>query len=112
MAHIIQARFVGDILEPAPAQIFKQMIAVPDSGDKEVRVAVVINVSERGGDTDLIGESDSGFGGNVLELTMPEVSPELAGTQLGDEVDIIKPITIDVRDRDAIAMIVMGWLPV
>ncbi len=86
------------------------MVAMAHGGDEEVRRAVVVDVDEGGGDADLVLHGHAGFGGDVLELAVAEVLPELVLAELGDEVDVEQAVAVDVRHGDAVAVVVVHRL--
>src|SRR6185295_16655477 len=96
VADVVQPRLLGDVLEAAVAVVEEQMVALADGGDEEVRVAVAVDVGEGGGDADLVGEGDAGFGRDVAELAAPQVLPELVVPELGDEVEVQQAVAVHV----------------
>src|SRR6185436_2327326 len=77
-----------DVLEFRDAEILEQDVPHPDGGDEQVRQTVVIDVSKRSGDADLVCEGDARRGRDVLELAASHITPELTGSELIDEVDV------------------------
>ena len=63
-------------------------------------------------DADPAGHRDAGLRGDVLELAAAEVLPELVAADLVDEVDVGQAVAVDVRHRDAVAVIVVDRLVV
>ena len=70
-APLAQAGLRGDVVESSAAEVLEPDVAPSDDGDKQVRQAVLVDVGKRSGDTDLVCESDSRFGGDVLKLALP-----------------------------------------
>ena len=88
------------------------MVAVTHSGHEEVRVAVVVDVRERGADANLIGQPEAGVTREVLESPTAQISPQFTPPELRHEVNVVTPVTIHVGDGDPVAVIVMGGLPI
>ena len=107
MAHKIEAGFLGDIFEMAPAKILEEVVSVPHGGNKQVRQPIVINVGKGSSNADLIRQPHSRGCGNVLELAMAQIAPKLVGAQLRSEIDIEQAIAIDISHGHAAAMVVM-----
>src|SRR2546427_1735976 len=70
MADVIQSCLPGNILKSAAAQIFKQHITRPNSGDEKIRITVVVNVREGGRHTNPVGQTDPCFGGDVFKFSI------------------------------------------
>ena len=58
----------------------------------------------------LSGDRHAGRGRDVLELAAAGILPELVAADLVDEVDVGEAVAIDVRDREAVAVIVVRRL--
>ena len=97
-----------DILEMPVAVVLKQNVAAADRGDEQILVAVVVDIRERRGHADAAGQSDAGFLRDVPELATAQVFPEFVAAELIHEIDVVQAIAIDVRDRDAVAMVVVA----
>ncbi len=108
MPHVANASGRRDVAESAVAVVFKELIAGADGGDVEIRVTIVIDVGKRGRHTDLACHRDAGGCRDVLESTAADVLPKLVAANLADKVDVRQTISIDIRDRHAIAMIVVS----
>ena len=78
VADVVEAGCRGDVLEVALAVVLEQHVAAAHGGDVEIRVAVVVDVGERGRDADLAGDRDAGRRRDVLELAAAEI-PARAG---------------------------------
>src|SRR5262245_32419382 len=105
-----QARFRRDVLEFSLAEILEQDIAHPHRRDKQVRPAVVVDVSKGSADADLVGQSDSGAGGDILKPAAAQIPPKLVAPDLIDEIDIEPPISVHVRYGHPGAVIIMNGL--
>ena len=55
----------------------------------------------------LPGDTDTRGAGDVLELAAAEISPELIAADLADEVDVGAAVTIDIGNRDPVAVVVV-----
>jgi hypothetical protein len=75
-------------------------------------MSVIVDVRERGRDAGLIRQGQASLFRDVLKAPAAEISPKLALAELSNEVEVHSSITIHIRDRDAIPVIVMGRLPV
>src|SRR5216117_500514 len=60
VSDVIHSCLVRDFPELAAAEILKERVATADSRDEKIRVAIIVNVGERSGDTDFLTKSDSG----------------------------------------------------
>ena len=110
MADVAEAGRRGDVAEVAVAVVLEQHVAAAHGGDVEIRVAVVVDVGERGRHADLPGDRHAGRRGDVLELAAAQIPPELVAADLADEVDVGQAVAVDVGDRDAVAVIVVRRL--
>ena len=100
----------GDVAEPPLAVVLEQYVAAAHGRHVEVRVAVIVDVGERGGDADLSRQRHARLGSDVLESAAAGIPPELVAADLVDEVDVRQPISIDIRYRQAVAMVVVRGL--
>jgi hypothetical protein len=66
--------------------------------------------AERRRHADLAGDGHAGHRRDVLEAAAAEIPPELIAAHLADEVDVGTAVTVDIRDGDPGAVIVMGRL--
>ena len=92
------------------AVVLEQHVAAADRRDVQVGVAVVVDVGKRGGDADLARHRDAGRRRDVLKLAAAGVLPQLVAADLVDEVDVGQAVAVDVRDRDAVAVVVVRRL--
>src|SRR5262249_1500189 len=83
-----QAGRRGDVLEPSAPKVFEQNVAHAHGGHEEIRLAVVVDVRKGCGHANLVGQADARGGRDILELAMTQIAPELAGSQLIDEINI------------------------
>ena len=81
-----------------------------DRSDEQIGIAVVVDVGERAPDRDLVGHGQPGAGGDVLEATIAQVLPQLAGTELGHEIEIGETVAVDVRGAQSAAVVVVREL--
>ena len=107
---VAEARRRGDVTEAALAVVLEEHVAGPDRRDVQIRIAVVVDVGKRGRHADLARHRDTGRGGDVLEPAAADILPELVAAHLVDEVDVGEAVAIDVRNRQAVAMIVVRRL--
>ena len=75
MSLIVETGIGGNIGEFARAVVFKQVIAVADDRDIEIRVPVVVDIGERRGHADRIGHRDAGDRGDILECAIAQIAP-------------------------------------
>ena len=106
------SRFRSDVLELSAAKILEQDIAHPHRRDEEVRQTVIVDVRKRGGDADLVRQRNARCRSNVFKLPTPQIPPELARSELIDEVKVQPAIAIHVRRRQTVAVVVMNRLVV
>src|SRR5712692_4976838 len=112
MADVVEAGLLGDVLEMALAVILEEDVSAPHGRDVEVRVAVVVDVREGGRDADAILQCDAGLLGDVRELAVAEVPPELVAAELVDEVNVEQAVAVDIGHRDAVSVVVVVRLVV
>ncbi len=110
VADIVDARLLGDVLEVPLAVVHEEVVPLADGGDEEVRMTVVVDVGEGGGDADLVLEPHPGLRGDIAELAVAEVLPELVLAELGDEVDVEETVAVHVRHRQTVAVVVVDRL--
>ena len=102
MAHVVEARCRGDVTEAAVAVVLEEHVAAADRRDVQIRITVVVDVSKRGRDTDLVRYPHSGRCRDVLESAAADILPELIASNLADEVDVRQAVPIDIRNGDAV----------
>src|SRR5664279_339378 len=110
MSGVIESGLHRDVSEFAVSEIVEKAVAVPHSGDEQIRFSIVVNISKGCGYTDLPAHSHAGLLSNVFELATAEVSPKLVTTHLIHKIDVIEPITVHIRHRDAVAVVVVVGL--
>ena len=110
MSPVAETRLVGDIGESSLAVVLEQHVARLHPGHEEIRVPVVVVVGEGGRDAQPVVESDTGCLGDVLEGAVTPVAPELVAAELGDQIEVAATVTIDIGNRDAVAVIVVSGL--
>ena len=92
------------------AVVLEEHVAAADRRDVEIRVAVVVDVGERGRDADLGRHAHAGRGRDVLEPAAAEIPPELVPADLVHEIDVGASVAVDVRHREAVAVVVVHRL--
>src|SRR2546423_1546258 len=92
------------------AVVLEEDVATTDRRHEQILIAVVVDVGERSGDPDAIGEPDAGFGGDVAKSSATKVLPELVAAELVDEIDVFESIAIHVCHGNAGAVIVVDQL--
>src|SRR5881296_2764349 len=107
MADIVKACFPGNILEPTTTKIFEKYIPHAHSGDEQVRIAIVIHISKCRADTHPIRQPYARACGDVLKPAPSNILPKLIAAELAYKVNVQQAIAIDVRDRDARAVVVV-----
>ena len=107
MTDVAEARLLGRIGESAAAVVDEQAVATSDGRHEEVGISVVVDVGERRADADLAWDPNASRPGDVVELAVAQISPELVATQLVHEVDIQAFVSIDVGDSDSVAVVVV-----
>ena len=107
MTDVAEARLLGRISESAVAVVDEQAVGASHGRHEEIGISVVVDVGERRADADLAGDPDAGGPGDVVELAVAQISPELVATQLVHEVDIQASVSIDVGDGDPVAVVVV-----
>ena len=93
--------------ESAAAIVDEQAVATSHGRHEEVGIPVVVGVRERRADADLARGPDARQPGDVVELAVAEISPELVATQLIHEVNIQASVSIDVGDGEPVAVVVV-----
>ena len=104
MSGIIEPRLDRDIAKHALAVVQEEVIAMADRGDIKIRIAVIVEIGERGSHADLVWEPDAGPVGDVFESAASEVAPELIGSELIGEVDVQPPNCESSRSMRRIPM--------
>ena len=107
MPRVVQSRCGGHVLELALAIVLEQHVAAADGGDVEIGVAVVVDVGERRRHADLAVHRNACRSRDVLKLAAAEISDELIAADLAQKVDVGQAVTVDVCDRESIAVVVM-----
>jgi hypothetical protein len=110
MTGIGEAGGIGDVAEPAAPVVLEERVAVPDGGDVEIGVPVIVRVGERGAHPDAIGERHTGCGGDVLEAAAAQVAPQRVAADLRDEVNVQPPVAVDVGHGHPGAVVVVRGL--
>ena len=87
-------------------------VAAADRRDEQILVAVVVDVGERRRDADAVGSATPASFVMFRNRPLPEILPELVAADLVDEVDVVEAVAVDVRDRDAGAVVVVNGLVV
>src|SRR4051812_46939217 len=96
---------------PVPV-VLEQRVAAAHGRDEQILVPIVVDVGKRGGDADPVGQSDTRFRGDVLELSAAQISPQLVAADLIHEVHVVQPVAVNVGDNNAVAVIVVHRLVV
>ena len=110
MAHVVEPGRRGDVAEPAAASVLEQEVSATNGGDVEIGIAIVVDVGKGRRDADSIGGPDAGPLRPVLEPSAAQVPPEPVGAHLGGEVQVGQAVTVDVGDRQSVAMVVVHGL--
>ena len=110
MAFVPGAGCLGDVPEGPAADVLEQAVSRANGGDVEVRIAVVVDVRERGRHGDAVGEGDTRLVGDVFELAAAGIPPQRVSAGLGDEQDVHPAVVVDVGRSDAVAVIVVHRL--
>ena len=92
----IEAGLRGDVGKFSATQIPEQIIAHANRRHEKIGLSVVVNVSERGRDGNLVGKTNARLCSNVFEFAAPDVSPELAFAKLIHEINIQPAIAIHI----------------
>jgi hypothetical protein len=74
---------------------------------EDVDIAITVDVGHRDARLPADGIRHTGTGGNVLEAVVAFVQVEAIGADVGCEIEIRKPVVVDVPDRDAAAVVVV-----
>jgi hypothetical protein len=80
---------------------------IVDARHIDVDLAIAIDVGHGDAGFPPVGISDAGFPGYVLELIIPFVPIKLVRPDVGGEIQIRKPITVDVANRDSTTIVVV-----
>ena len=112
MPRVGETRFPGHVPEPALPPVFEQDVPLTHGGDEEVGVAVVVDVGEGGRHTDPVGQAHCRRFSQVPEPAPAQVSPELIGSNLGEEIDVLESVVVHVRGGDSVPVVVMHRFPV
>ena len=110
MPRVVQSRCGGHVLELPLAVVLEQHVAAAHGGDVEIGVAVVVDVGERRRHADLAVHRNARRSRDVLELAAAEIPDELIAAHLAQKVDVGQAVTVDVCDRESIAVVVMRRL--
>jgi hypothetical protein len=101
-----------DVAKPSTACILEETVAVPNRGDEEVGISIVIRVAERAAGRNHVRHRETCRGGSVDEAPGALVQPELVGAELCSEIEIGVTVPIDVGRAHARAVVVVYELVV
>jgi hypothetical protein len=90
----------------------EEVITVSDRRNEQVRPAIIVDVGKTGRHANLVRETHSRGGRNVLEPPATQVSPQFAFAELVYEIEVYASIAVDVRRRQAVSMIIVDGLVV
>ena len=110
MPDVVQSRRRGDVAEAALAVVLEQHVAAANRRDVQIGIAVVVDVGKRGRDADLARDRHAGGRRDVLKLAAAEIFPEFVAADLVDEIDVGQAVTVDVGDRETVAVVVVHGL--
>jgi hypothetical protein len=92
------------------SKILEEAIPVSHCRDEEVRISIIVDVRERARDRDRVRHGEACLVGDIPKSSVPQIPPELAGAQLGGEVEIREAIAIHVGGAHAIPVIIVNEL--
>ena len=110
MARIVESGLLRDVFESAVAQIFEQDVTCFYRRHKQVRAAIIVNVSKGSSHTYPITQAYSCLLGDILEAAISQVSPKFAAAELVDEVNVVEAVSVYVRRGHTIAMVIVDWV--
>src|SRR5579863_2098761 len=106
----IEAGGFGYVPEVSMTITLKQRIPAKNGGDKKGLGSVIIDVGKGRRDADSSRQGNPCLFSDVFKFSTAQVFPKLIAADLVYKVNVIKSVIVDVRDRNAGAMIVMHWL--
>src|SRR5579863_9656271 len=112
MSYEVKSGLFGDVFEMTFAVILEQHVSAQDRRDEEVLITVIVDIGERSGYADPIRQANSSILRDVPELAATEILPEFVAANLIQKVDVVESIAIDIGNRDAISVVVVGRLVV
>src|SRR5580704_441391 len=107
MSNQIKTGFMRNVLEMAMTIILEEDISFVDGGDEEILMPGVVDIAERGSNTNAVLQADAGLLRNVLKLSIAQISPEFVAAELIHEVDVVLTIPIHIRYGNACAVVVV-----
>ncbi len=85
---------------------------MPDGGDEQVRIAVVVHIRKRAGAADPARQPYARLLRDVFKLPAAQIAEQLIGPPLVDKINVQFAISIHIRHRHAVAMIIMARHPI
>jgi len=110
MPDVVEPRCFRDVAEVSVPVVLEEHVAAAHRRDVQIRMAVVVDVGKRRGYGDLARDPDAGGLRDVLEPAAAEIPPQLIAADLTREIHVEEAVAVDVRDRDAVPVIVVDGL--
>lgn len=107
MRHQAKARFFSNVFKVAVAVVFEEDIPLIDGGNEEVFVTRIVDIGKGGTDADAIFQADASLSGNILELSVAQISPKFVSADLVHEVDVVQSVPVNVCHGETRAVIVV-----
>src|ERR1051325_1975648 len=111
MSGVGKTRLFRDIPETSATEVLEQDIAHLHGRHKEIGITVIIDVRKRCRHMDASLQTNTCFRGNILEAAVPQISPELIGPELVDEVNVQESVTVHIGHGEPVPMVVMNRFP-
>src|SRR5688572_4580189 len=102
-----QSRLGRHVLKATVAHILKENVTRAHGSDEQVWLPVIIDIRERGRNTDPVLEPNAGQSCNILEFALAQIPPKPVPAKLADEIEIEAVVSIDIGDRDSRPVIIM-----
>src|SRR5207249_4165559 len=110
MAQVIDSGLFRYVSESAVSEVLKKYIARSYGGDKQVLVAIIVDVRKRGTHIDPITKPYPRVLGDILKTAASQVVPKFVATKLVDKIDVIETISVHVRHGEPTTMVIVDRL--
>ena len=110
MPHVADASARRDIPEATLAEVFKQDVTDTNRRDEQIRISIIVEVTKGRPNAHSILQAHTSSLGDVLKTTVTDIPPQLAPTDLIDEIQIQRAIPVDIGCCQTSAMIVVNGL--
>src|SRR5579863_368698 len=113
MGHHGDTRIRSDVFEVSVPIVLEEKYPTANGRDHEVLSTVVFDVTKSRSHAHEAGQRDRArLRGDVLELALPQILPQLIPSNLVQKKNVVEPIAIHIRDSHRAAVIVVCRLVV